>query len=335
MVRILKIYFDARWIGDHGIGRFARVVGEKLQLEPIEISGSPSSPLDPVRFFLAIFLKTIKKSLIFSPGFNAPLFFIRKFVFVIHDLNHIDRPENSSFLKRLYYEIIMKRGCRKAFKVLTVSEFSRRRIADWACIDINKIINVGNGVDPSYCLTAIPYSPGYTYLLCVSNRKEHKNEQRILEAFSDAEIDPAIRLIFTGSENSQMASLCEKLKIQEKVIFLGRVAELDLPGLYCGALALIFPSLYEGFGLPVIEAMACGVPVLTSNTTCLPEIAGNAAILVDPMNVKEITAGISRLCSDLNLRNELRAKGIEQAGHFSWDKTVQKVASVFESAKDD
>lgn len=331
----MKIYFDARWIGDHGIGRFARIVGEKLQIEPIKISGSPSSPLDPVRFFLAVFFRTIKRSLIFSPGFNAPLFFIRKFVFVIHDLNHIDRPENSNILKRLYYEIIMKRGCRKAFKILTVSEFSRRRIADWASVDIDKIVNVGNGVDQSYCMTATPYSPGYTYLLCVSNRKEHKNEQRILQAFSDADLDPTIRFIFTGSINPKMISLCEKLKIQEKVIFLGKIPETDLPGLYRGALALIFPSLYEGFGLPVIEAMACGVPVLTSNTTSLPEIAGNAAILVDPMNVKEITAGISRLCSDLNLRNELRAKGIEQAGHFSWDKTVQKVASVFESVKDD
>lgn len=321
----MKIYFDARWIGDHGIGRFARVVQQNFKMESIALIGKPTSALDPLRLLFFSLFKTRKNDCIFSPGFNAPLFFFRKFIFTVHDLNHVDRSENSSFLKRLYYSLILKRACRKAFRILTVSEFSRRRIADWAGVDIGRIVNVGNGVDASYNIDVTPYAPGYSYLLCISNRKDHKNEPRILEAFAQAQTDQTIHLVFTGRENAAMLALCDHFQVRQRVIFLGRVAEEDLPGLYRGAIALIFPSLYEGFGLPLIEAMACGTPVLTSTTTCLPEIAGDAAILVDPLSVTQIAAGIAQLCSNPALRANLREKGLQQGTKYSWDETVRKI----------
>jgi len=222
----------------------------------------------------------------------------------------------------------MKRAAYKAFRVLTISEFSRQRIIDWSGIDPSHVVNMSCGVDSCYTPDVTPFASDFPYLLCVSNRKAHKNEPRVVEAFAKANIDSNIRLFFTGSANEQMTILCQQLKIEKRVIFMGRVPEEELPGLYRGALGLVFPSLYEGFGLPVIEAMACGTPVLTSNTTSLPEVAGDAAILVDPLSVEQISSGIERLCTDMNLRAELIERGIQQAEKFSWDIVVNNVKDV-------
>jgi len=324
----LNIFFDARWIGDHGIGRFARELDQRLRLPHLRIGGSPSSPFDPIRLLYAMWFSTAKAECVFSPGFNSPLFFVRQYIFTIHDLNHIDRAENSGFFKRLYYRLIMRRACHKAYCVLTVSEFSRQRIIAWAGIEPSRVISVGNGVDESYRPEVQPYAPGYDYLLCVSNRKAHKNEPRVLEAFARANIDPAIHLIFTGLANETLLNLCRQYGVETRVVFAGRVPENDLPSLYRGAVALVFPSLYEGFGLPVIEAMACGTPVLTSNTTSLPEVAGNAALLVDPLSVDEISEGIEQICTNNDLREMLQQKGLLQAAQYSWGKVVDKVGVV-------
>ena len=320
-------FFDARWIGEHGIGRVARVLDKELRLPNLAIGGSPSSPLDPLRLLWAM-LKLPRGVGVFSPGYNAPLFVVRPFVFMIHDLNHIDRPENSNVLKRLYYRLIMRPACRKAFRVLTVSEYSRQRIVAWAGIDPNRVVNVGNGVDERYRPDVTPYDPSFPYLLNVGNRKAHKNEARVLAAFAHANIDPAIHLIFTGRANDVLLVQARRLEVEDRVVFAGRVPEEELPQLYRGALALVFPSLYEGFGLPVIEAMACGTPVLTANTTSLPEVAGNAAVLVDPLSVEQIAAGVEQLCADDILRETLRRKGLRRAAQFNWDDVAAKVKGV-------
>jgi glycosyltransferase involved in cell wall biosynthesis len=319
----MTLYIDERWIGEHGIGRFANVLANKINFTAMKMAGSPSSPLDAVRFFFQT-LTFSKKDLVFSPGYNAPLFIRCPFVFTIHDLNHIDRSENSSFLKRLYYQWIMRRACRHAQAVLTVSEFSKRRIVDWSGIRAERVINVGNGVDAEYSPSASAYRPGYSYVLSVSNRKAHKNEPRLIEAFSRASISDEVRLLFTGAPTKAVLETIAQCKLEQRVTFIGRVAEADLPGLYRGALALAFPSLYEGFGLPVIEAMACGCPVLTSNTTSLPEVAGDAAVLVDPTSVQAIAEGISAVCNDELLRADMIRKGYLQAASFSWDEVVRK-----------
>ncbi|HOO40830.1 MAG TPA: glycosyltransferase family 1 protein, partial [Syntrophales bacterium] len=139
-----------------------------------------------------------------------------------------------------------------------------------------------------------------------------------------------IRLIFTGNPNEKLMSLARNLDVEKRVEFMGRVPEGDLPGLYRGALALIFPSLYEGFGLPVVEAMACGTPVLTSNTTSLPEVAGDAALLVDPTSVEQIKGGIERLCSDPELRRMLSEKGLQRVKLFKWENVADKVKTVLQ-----
>lgn len=319
--------FDSRWVGEHGIGRFARMVNKHLQIPSLELQGKPSSPFDAFLLFIAL-LRLPSNVGVFSPGYNAPLFTFRPFIFTIHDLNHIDRPENSNPFKRLYFRLIIRRACRNALRIFTVSEFSRQRIIDWSNVSPDHVVNVGNGVDECYRPDVLSYSPGYSYLLCVSNRKTHKNEPRVVAAFAQAKIDPSIRLIFTGLPNVTLSNLCIQHGIEHRVIFLGRVPEEELPSLYRGALGLVFPSLYEGFGLPVIEAMACGVPVLTSNTSSLPEIAGDAALLVDPLSVSQISVGIQKICTDTDLRKMLVEKGFRRAAKFSWDSVANKIQDV-------
>lgn len=323
----MKIYIDERWIGEHGIGRFAKVLSKRINFVAMNMAGSPSSPFDMIRFFFHT-LYCSRKDLIFSPGYNAPIFIWFPFVFTIHDLNHIDRAENSSFLKRIYYKWIMRRACRNANAVLTVSEFSKQRIVEWSGVNPGHVVNVGNGVGAEYSLSVPAYKPGYEYVLSVSNRKAHKNEPRIIEAFSRANIGPEVRLLFTGDPSHLVLDLARKFNVQDRVVFIGRVAEDDLPKLYRGALLLVFPSLYEGFGLPVIEAMACGCPVLTSNTTSLPEVAGDAGLLVDPTSTQEIANGITLICNNYVLRSEMIDRGVIQSAKFSWDEVVRKADAV-------
>ncbi len=321
------IYADQRWIGDHGIGRFARRVLSGLEYSPVSLKTNPASPLDLYRLPLALRNLT-SGDLFFSPGYNSPLVCRASVIFTLHDLNHIDTREVSSVAKRIYYATCMKRNCQQAANILTVSEFSRLRIAEWSGTPIDKIINVGCGVDPQYNPEAAPYSFSFPYLLCVSNRKGHKNEHRTIEAFANANLAQDIRLVFTGNPTSELMECIERNKVTQRVQFVGLVPDTLLPSLYRSAQALVFVSLYEGFGLPVLEAMACGIPVVTSNTSALPEVAGDGALLVNPLCVDEIATAMHRILTDTLLRHQLREKGIARATHFSWKKTIGKVQSI-------
>jgi glycosyltransferase involved in cell wall biosynthesis len=243
-------------------------------------------------------------------------------------LNHIDRPENSSSLKRLYYATVMKRSCHRAARILTVSEFTRRRIVEWSGVAPENVVNVRCGVGAEFHPEVEEYPLPFPYLLCVSNRKRHKNEFRTVEAFAQAHVDVEIRLVFTGNPTQELLDCIERCGVTERVQFVGLVPDAELPSLYRSAAALVFASLYEGFGLPVLEAMACGTPVVTSNTGALAEISGNAALLVDPESVPEISLGIDRILSDDSLRSKLRISGLERAAGYSWETTTASVHRV-------
>jgi glycosyltransferase involved in cell wall biosynthesis len=321
------IYADQRWIGNHGIGRFARHVLAELDYLPVSITSNPAAPLDSLRLSLA--LKSLTSSdLFFSPGYNTPLLCAAPFVFAIHDLSHIFCAENSSLLVRVYYATIMKRACSRAARILTVSEFTRAQIVDWSGVPAEKVVNVGCGVEAAYQPQGDLYPLPFPYLLCVSNRKKHKNEFRTIEAFAKAALDENIHLVFTGESTADLMKWAERQRVKSRIDFVGVVAEARLPSLYRGALALIFPSLYEGFGLPVLEAMACGTPVITSNVTALPEIAGDAAVLVDPTSIDAIAAAITKVTSDGSLRARHKEKGLARAAEFTWARTCGKVRQI-------
>jgi glycosyltransferase involved in cell wall biosynthesis len=134
-----------------------------------------------------------------------------------------------------------------------------------------------------------------------------------------------MHLVFTGGPTAELADCIEHFRVTQRVYFAGVVPEMKLPSLYRGAEALVFPSLYEGFGLPILEAMACGTPVVTANVTAMPEIAGGAALLVDPTSVEQIAKTMERLVSDTTLRQQLRHKGLMRSAEFSWESTAAKV----------
>lgn len=321
------IYFDSRWLGDHGIGRFAFEVLHRLEAPRQFIARTrPTNPLDVI--LLTYNVVSNRNGVWYSPGYNAPLFGLKRYVFTIHDLNHLDIEANTSALKRLYYKLVMRRACRHAARVLTVSEFSKRRIVEWSGVDTSHVINVGNGVSAEFSRDVAPYEPGYRYFLCVGNRKGHKNEPRLLRAFAAAKIDVSIRLLFSGPASDDLVTLAGQLGVSDRIAFLGRIEEKKLPEVYRGAIALTFPSLYEGFGLPVLESMACGTPVVTSNVTALPEVSGDAAVLVDPLDIASIVKALERIVNDEKLRTELSAKGLERVKTFSWDSVAVKVRTV-------
>lgn len=311
-----KIIFDTRWFGEHGIGRFAKEVYDDSIFQPIKLSGNPVSILDV--FKLTLFL-LFHKQFFYSPGFNAPLFFLKRTAITIHDLNHIDLDVNSSPLKRLYYNLVLKRACRKCAFIVTVSEFSKRRIVDWSGISSDKVKVIYNGVSEAFHPNVEAYEPGFPYIFVVGNRKLHKNEDRALRAFAKADIDLNIKLVFSGEVSSQLSNTAKELNIENRIIFLGRLSETELASTYKGAICLLFPSLYEGFGLPVIEALACGTQVITSNTTALNEFTSLFIIKVNPLDINEIKVAIEEIVLKSNRNNESE-KIFNDIKKYNWNE---------------
>lgn len=322
-----NLLYDARWIGNHGIGRFAQELRQRISgLSSFHRSRRPWHPLDPV--LLGSELWSRRPDLFFSPGYNSPLGWPGKFVFTLHDLNHLNVPDNSSALKRAYYRYVIRPACSKAAFVLTVSEYSRREIAKWANIGEEKIINVRNGVGLPFGARGRRYDPGYPYLLYVGSRKPHKNLPRLLRAYALSGIGKELLLVMSGAPDQNTVADIRRLKLTGRVIFLPLGSTELLAEAYRGATAFVFPSLYEGFGLPPLEAMACAVPVLTSNVCSLPEVVGDAAVLVNPLDVEEIAHGIRLIVNDSALRERLQDRGPRQARKFSWEETAQRTSVV-------
>lgn len=332
----MTILVDTRWIGSHGIGRFSSEVinrlGDVLELRD---TLSPVNPIDSIWSSWKIKQVNPRPTVYFTPGYTPPLWCKFPFVFVIHDLNHIDLSENSNLLKRAYYNYIMLPACHRSFRILTVSEFSRKRIIEWSGIPTEKVINVGNGVDASFQAKGMKYEPGYPYFLYIGNRKSHKNITRLLKAFAISGLTKDINLIISGGPDREIMQIITNNRLQMSVRFAGFIEDSILPDLYRGALALLLPSLYEGFGLPIVEAMACGVPVLTSNITAMPEVLGNAGLLVNPYSVDEISEAMRVVAEDKQMRRKMIANGLLQAKNFSWENTAEKVSNVLHDAVND
>lgn len=323
-------FFDSRWVGPHGIGRFAAEIQQRIEFAgEIRCAVSPSHPLDA--FAMSLYLCGHPRATVYSPGFNAPLLGLGRYVLTVHDLNHIDIPGHG-LLKRLYYRLILRRACRRAARVLTVSEYSRRRIVAWANLPDSHVVNVGNGVGAVFRPEGPAFSPGYRYFLCVSNRKAHKNEGRMIRAFAQAEVDHSVRLLVTGEATAELQALVEQLALVGRVAFTGRLNDEALAEYYRGATGLLFASLYEGFGLPIVEAMSCGVPVITSNVTAMPEIAGDAALLVNPLSIADIASAITDIANNNGgIASRLQRKGLERSAAFEWEQVASRV---FEQLRD-
>lgn len=320
---------DVRWHGTHGIGRFASELARRIEHRPAQLSGRPADPLDAGR--TAWHLRRLRApDVYFTPGYNAPLTTRCPFVLTVHDLNHIDIAESRGLATSLYYRTVLRRACTRATHVLTVSEFSRRRLLDWAHLDPDRVSVVGNGVSDDFTPEGPRHEPGYEYVLCVSNGKAHKNERRLVDAFLTAELASDVHLVLTGparpvSDEAHGAAA-------ERIHFTGVITDEELAALYRGATVVAQPSLYEGFGLPIAEAMACGTAVLTSRTTACGEIGDSAAELVDPLSVDSIRRGLERLVGDQARREQLIADGTVRAAEFRWEDVSNRARKILESA---
>ncbi|MEW6608544.1 MAG: glycosyltransferase family 1 protein [bacterium] len=265
-----------------------------------------------------------------------------KTVLTIHDLMFIDHPE---FLKLEWVKSLEKevhKGIKRANLIISVSLFTKNRILEnWKKMSAEKIKVIYSGVNECFypiedkvIIDKIKHKYGIKnrYILFVGNVEPKKNLIRLFEAFSQVKnsID-GYNLVIAGG-GWAFDKLFQKVKesnLQKDVIFTGYISDEDLPALYSGAEIFVFPSLYEGFGLPVIEAMACGTPVITSNSASLPELARDAGILIDPFKVEDIAGAMYQLLTDTNLKMKLKEKGLQRAKLFSWEKTASETLAVY------
>lgn len=330
------ILADGRWLGQNGIGRFSSEIFARLQHTDILTTGP--RPLSLKNFgWLPYQLQKSKHQhkVFFIPGFNPVLYSPMPFVFTICDLIHLDYPGKYGEIKKAYYNYYIKMRARRAFKIITISEYSKQVIQEWTNLPNENIVNVSCGVSQTLSPLGKHYDPGFPYLLHVSNTSAHKNVVRLLRAFAAAKIDSGIKFILTGKPTTELNSIIQSHHLSKRVIFSGPLTEAELAEHYRGALAVTLPSLIEGFGLPVVEAMACGTPTLTSNLSSLPEVAGDAAVLINPYEIESIAHGIEKIVEDNDLRKMLITKGFEQIKLFTWDKTATAVQHVLNEASAD
>jgi glycosyltransferase involved in cell wall biosynthesis len=265
-------------------------------------------------------------------------------VVTIHDIIHVLYPQflpNRAAL--LYARVMIRRALRRADRIITVSYNSKRDLVDYFGIAPARIDVVYNGVAGRFNAgvsraerdrVAVKYGLPRPYLLFLGGEKPHKNVRNVLRGFAEARRERALphALVLAGpmpKNRSRVEALIAALDLSSRVFRPGIVPEEDLPGLFAGADAFLYPTLYEGFGLPVVEAMACGVPVLTSSTSALQEIAGGYAALVDPMDVDAIARGIADLATNPTRRAELIELGKRRAADFSWDRAAQQTLRVY------
>lgn len=314
---------DSRWISDNGIGRFARELISNNKQAPFEIYSIEGHFGDIFKLLDPIYLKLrLSKGCFYvSPSYNCPVFNAGKSILTLHDLMHFKFAEYRSLKNVFYYDYLVKPVCKKSPLIFTVSEFTKQEIVKWAGISEDKIVVVYNGVDDKYHVNVEPYKADAPYVFYIGDKKPHKNIKRLIEAFSLSSISNTHILMMSGVEHHEAKSWASEFGVQDKVKFSGFIPEEQLPSYYKGAALLALPSLYEGFGLPIIEAMAVGTPVLTSNLTSMPEIAGDAALLIDPYDVQDIASGLDRLVRDNSMREMLIKKGVKRASFFNWDKS--------------
>ena len=318
--------FDTRWIGVHGIGRFAYELYTRIpDFSAIDLVGSPARAIDP--FVLGRYLRKTKPELFFSPGYNAPLGAPTPFLFCLHDLNHLAADESMSSLKSIYYERVVRPAISRANAVITVSEYSRDQICEWAEVSVEKVHNVGNGVSPEFVVEG-PIMYSEPYFVHVGGAREHKNLRRIMCALKASKQLAGSKLICVGAKIESILDIAKKIKMEDRILCLQNVSDAKLAEIYRGAIALVFASLREGFGLPIVEAMACGCTVITSSFGAMKEVGGSASLFVNPKDIEEIREKMELVASDNSLRQALKKLGIERAANFTWEKTTASVKDV-------
>lgn len=360
----LTLLVDGRSIYASGLGRYLRSILERLIQDPrfgririlgdtaeirrfaqandatrrIEAIPYPVSYYSPETQFAWQRLRVrgrLEADIAFFPHYDIPLIGVpRRSVVTVHDLIHFKVPEVFGGWRTRAAAILLRRAVDQVERVLTVSECTRRDLLTRHDGIDEKVKVIPNGIDSFFHPQATDKEGGYprqgTFLLCVGNRKPHKNHVAAVEVLARAMRNrPELRLVlagpaFEGSE--KIRERARELQVDDAVIEIEEVNDEELRRLYSNCAAFLFPSLYEGFGLPVLEAMACGAPVISSNRASLPEVVGDAGFLVDPYDFDAMQQIVERLLGDPATAAEYRKRGLERSSRFSWDNAAARVA---------
>ena len=364
----MRIAIDARKLRDFGIGTYVRNIlrylgridreneyvllckpsdcdtvrayGENFRALP-ETAGN-YSVMEQVRVPIA--LKRAGADVFHAPHYVLPPLLPCPSVVTIHDCIHLMFPQYlPNKFAYAYARTFMTIAARRSSKVLTVSEASKRDILRFFHIPASKVEVVYNAIDDRFdrepeiedvMRVRERYQLNDPFLLYAGNVKPHKNIDRAIEAFAKlrARGFDRLKLLIIGDEISktpQLRRMVHRHQLHREVRFLGFVPDATLAVLYRLADVFVFPSLYEGFGLPPLEAMASGTPVVTSNVSSLPEVVGDAALLVDPEDAEAIAGAVQRILTDADLRRSLTQKGLGRAHEFSWERSVRRIRDVY------
>ena len=363
-----RVAIDARKLRDFGIGTYIRnilVELHRIDADTPYVVLSRSHDLEQVRQLVPRFRVVVEDaepyslgeqvripwrlrregvSLVHEPHYVLPPLTPCRSVVTIHDCIHLMFPQYlPNRFAHLYARAFMWTATRQAARILTVSEASKRDILRFFAIPADKVQVIYNAIDgrfltpPDEATTERVrqrYQLDHPFVLYVGNIRPHKNIERTIDAFGRTREDgpTGLKLVIIGDEVSKYPSLRQMVhrhKLDKHVRFLGFQPQETLASFYRLARAFVFPSLYEGFGLPPLEAMACGTPVITSNVSSLPEVAGDAALLVDPYDVEALARAMVRIVTDQPLRDMLVARGLARARQFSWTESVAKIRSVY------
>ena len=364
----MRIGIDARKLHDFGIGTYIRNLLRQLarmdcqtefvilcrpedretvaalgdNFRAVVQTAANYSISEQVRIPLALAREGV--TLFHAPHYVLPPLVQCRSVVTIHDCIHLMFPQYlPNRLAYTYARTSIRLAARRATRILTVSESSKRDILRFVDTEPDKIDVIYNAYDDRFAIDPREedvvrvrerFQLESEFVLYAGNVKPHKNLERLIEAFHLVRkrgLDH-LKLVMIGDEISKYTALRRAVhhyQLHKYVRFLGYLPEVTLAVMYRLAGVFVFPSLYEGFGLPPLEAMASGTPVVTSNVSSLPEVAGDAAILVDPYDPRSIADGIYRVLSDERLRRDLRRKGVARAGMFSWEQSVRRVRAIY------
>lgn len=287
------------------------------------------------QFQIPSFYRKFKRDLLFSPVPEMPLFSQVKSVVMVHDLIPLRFPKKNSPLTP-YFRHYIPQVCQQAEHIICNSQATADDIINFFGIKASKItpIYLGYNHEKFKVIDNLPPKNNPPYFLYLGRHDPHKNVQRIISAFAEFKYHNDYQLWLAGSSDSrytpQLKQQAKELNLEAQVRFLDYVNSEDLPIIINQAQALVFPTLWEGFGFPVLEAIASGTPVITSNVSSLPEVVGDAGLLVNPLSVKEIASAMNLMAEDEGLRQELRELGLKRAKNFSWAKTAQETMAVLD-----
>jgi glycosyltransferase involved in cell wall biosynthesis len=366
----VRIAIDARKIRDYGIGTYVRNLLRQLARQDdrheyvVLCHAQDRKTVEPLgprfravvenagaysmreQFAIPMDLRRDAIELFHAPHYVLPPLTPCRSVVTIHDCIHLRFPQYlPSKVGYAYARAQMWTATHRAARVMTVSEASKRDILRYFRVPESRIDVIYNAIDERYWQEPNPeaiarvrerYQLDGPFVLYAGNIKPHKNLERLIESFHLLRQQNDMKdvlLLIIGDEISKYATLrraVHRHKLHKHVRFFGFVADQTLAALYRLARVFVFPSLYEGFGLPPLEAMASGTPVITSNVSSLPEVVGDAALLIDPYEPEAIADAMRRVLTDASLRADLRRRGLSRARDFSWERSITRVRQIYE-----